>query len=147
MEGMAVLLARLLGGAAFPQIPLLAQPATYCKSLSLLLLLAAFEEYGWRGYALDRLQMKWNALASSLIVAAFWGPWHLQQWIMGSRDMPFLAFWYGILMESILLTWYYNNTNRSLLPVILAHASMNAQIFPTWNNPSSAMIFEMGVRP
>jgi len=141
MEGISVLLAYFIGGESIPEIPLLNQPIIYLKSFLGLLVFATLEEYGWRGYALDRLQSKWNALVSSLILAAFWGPWHLQQWIMGGRDVPFFAFWYGICMHSILFTWYYNNTKKSLLPVILVHALMNAQVFPTWNNNHSAMIF------
>jgi membrane protease YdiL (CAAX protease family) len=35
------------------------------------------EEYGWRGFALDRLQQRWSALTSSLILGALWGVWHL----------------------------------------------------------------------
>ncbi len=31
------------------------------------------EEIGWRGYALERLQTKWNALVSGLIVGLVWG--------------------------------------------------------------------------
>jgi membrane protease YdiL (CAAX protease family) len=68
MEGTAVVLSHFIAGDAFPDIPLLIQPAAYLKSLLVLLALAALEEYGWRGFALDRLQMKWNALVSSLIL-------------------------------------------------------------------------------
>ena len=144
MEGLAVSLATLLGGEPFPELVILARPESYATSFLGLLYLATFEEYGWRGYALDRLQTRWNALTSSLILAAFWGPWHLPQWFMGGAyrsDVPFFGFWYGILMEAILLTWLYNNTKASLLPVILLHALMNAQVLPTWDNPVSAWIF------
>jgi membrane protease YdiL (CAAX protease family) len=144
MEGLAVSLTTLLGGGAFPELVILARPESYARSFLGLLYLAAFEEYGWRGYALDRLQARWNALTSSLILAAFWGPWHLPQWFMGAAlrsDVPFFGFWYGILMEAILLTWLYNNTKASLLPVILFHALLNAQVFPTWENPMSAWMF------
>lgn len=90
------------------------------------------------------LKRGWNALTSSLILGAFWGPWHFQQWFMGGayrNTVPFLAFWYGILMQAILLTWLFNNTKTSLLPVILFHALMNAQVFPTWGTNQATMIF------
>jgi membrane protease YdiL (CAAX protease family) len=144
MEGLAVSLAAFLGGEPFPELAILARPGTYARSFLFLLYLAALEEYGWRGYALDRLQMRWNALTSSLVLAAFWGPWHLPQWFMGGAyrsDVPFFGFWYGIVMEAILLTWLCNNTRTSLLPVILFHALMNVQVFPTWENPTSAWMF------
>lgn len=141
MEGLAVSLASLLGGEAFPELVVFAQPMSYIRALLGLLLLAALEEYGWRGYALDRLQRRWNALTSSLILAAFWGPWHLQQWFRAGRAVPFFAFWYGICMEAILLTWLYNNTKGSLLPVIIFHTLLNSQIFPTWNTHTSTIIF------
>ena len=35
------------------------------------------EELGWRGYALDRLQSRWSALNSSLILGIIWPAWHL----------------------------------------------------------------------
>ena len=140
MEGLAVLFATIFG-EAFPELVIFTQPMTYARTFLGLFYLAALEEYGWRGYALDRLQGRWNALTSSLILAAFWGPWHLQQWFMGGRSVPFPAFWYGICMEAILLTWLYNNTKKSLLPVILFHTLLNAQIFPTWGTKMSAIIF------
>ena len=141
MEGLAVSLASLFGGEAFPEPVFFTQPKSYAKTFLWFLYLAALEEYGWRGYALDRLQERWNALSSSLILAAFWGPWHLQQWFAGGRTVPFFAFWYGICLESILFTWLYNNTKHSLLPVILFHALLNIQVFPTWNTMTSTMIF------
>lgn len=120
------------------------QPMSCLKFFLGLLYLALLEEYGWRGFALVRLQKRWNALTSSLILWAFWGPWHFQQWYMGGayrNTVPFLAFWYGILKQAILLTWLFNNTKISLLPVILFHALMNAQVFPTWGTNQSSMFF------
>ena len=35
------------------------------------------EEMAWRGYALDGLQSKWNALEASLILGIAWTIWHL----------------------------------------------------------------------
>ena len=74
MEGLAVLFASIFGGEIFPEPVIFTHPITYARTFLSLLYLVALEEYGWRGYALDRLQGKWNALTSSLILAAFWGP-------------------------------------------------------------------------
>lgn len=34
------------------------------------------EELGWRGFALPRIQKKYNALVSSIILSGFWAVWH-----------------------------------------------------------------------
>ena len=91
------------------------------------------EELGWRGYALDRLQEKWSALTSSLILGAVWSLWHLPMFFMKgglvSEVFPigslhfWLAFGPGILAEAIIMTWIYNNTRRSTLSAIFDEAS------------------------
>ncbi len=50
--------------------------------LPLLILGSLSEEIGWRGYALERLQVRWNALTSSLIVGLVWAFWHLPLFMM-----------------------------------------------------------------
>jgi membrane protease YdiL (CAAX protease family) len=45
-------------------------------ALITLFLPALMEELGWRGYALDRLQPRWSALGSSLILGILWAFWH-----------------------------------------------------------------------
>ncbi len=35
-----------------------------------------WEEIGWRGYALPKLQEKYNAFYSSIVVSVFWAIWH-----------------------------------------------------------------------
>src|SRR4051812_33378913 len=34
------------------------------------------EEFGWRGYALDRLQHRWSWLRSALLLGLIWSAWH-----------------------------------------------------------------------
>jgi len=84
------------------------------------------EEIGWRGYALDRLQTKWNALVSSLIIGVVWGFWHLPLfYIVGTSqnilEIPFLSFLCGVTALSVLYTWLHNNTNGSIWAAILFH--------------------------
>jgi len=35
------------------------------------------EEFGWRGYATDRLQEKFNALWTGIVMGLLWASWHL----------------------------------------------------------------------
>ncbi len=84
------------------------------------------EEFGWRGYALPRLQSRWNALTSSVVLGVFWALAHLANWFMppgsSSRDYPFWQFLVQIILTSILYTWVFNNTKGSVLAIVLAHA-------------------------
>ena len=95
-------------------------------ALPLIVLGPLSEELGWRGYALDRLQTRWNALAASLILGSIWSLWHLPLWfIIGTGQSgggcPFLAFLIGTTATSIFYTWLYNNTDRSIWSAVLLH--------------------------
>jgi membrane protease YdiL (CAAX protease family) len=48
----------------------------------------AWEEPGWRGYALPRLQSRRSALIASLILAALIAGWHLPSWWPGRFTTP-----------------------------------------------------------
>ena len=89
------------------------------------------EEAGWRGYALPRLQAKYNSLIASLILGFFWILWHVPlAFVLGADQAAMGSFgWmiYSILVFSItiILTWLYNNTEGSLVVVILGHYFFN----------------------
>jgi uncharacterized protein len=94
--------------------------------LPLLILGPLSEELGWRGYALDRLQTRWNALASSLIIGLVWSLWHLPLFLIPGTSqhemgVPFIGFLIKLTSSSVLYTWLYNNTQRSLWSAILLH--------------------------
>lgn len=83
------------------------------------------EEIGWRGYILPRLQTKFNALASSLILGVIWGFWHLPKYLSSWNPTYFAWFIVHILAFSVLLTWLSNHTKGSLLLVTIFHAASN----------------------
>ena len=86
------------------------------------------EEFGWRGYALDRLQLRFNALTSSIILGAIWGLWHLPSFfIIGTNqeNQPFYPFFFSTIIISVLFTWIYNNSDRSILASMIFHATIN----------------------
>ncbi len=86
------------------------------------------EELGWRGFALPKLQAKHSALTASIVLGLFWGSWHIPAWIAQEQTtlgpLPTLGQITSTIPVAILFTWVYNNTNRSLLPVWLFHASI-----------------------
>jgi membrane protease YdiL (CAAX protease family) len=88
------------------------------------------EETGWRGFALPRLQRTHSALTSSLLLAIGWAGWHLPAFFyvpsytaIGLSILP--GFLLGVLAGSIVLTWLYNSSRRSILAAVLWHASFN----------------------
>ena len=112
-----------LMGQAFDMTLFVAQLGSF---LPLLIIGPLSEEIGWRGYALGRLQTRWNALTSSLIVGLVWALWHLPLFMMVGTSqhelgIPFIGFLVGLMASSILYTWLYNNTKQSLWSAILLH--------------------------
>lgn len=91
------------------------------------------EELGWRGYALGKLQERWNALAATLILGCAWVLWHLPLFfITGTFQNTFgpgtLSFWIfnlSLVVSSVLYTWIFNNTGSSTVSAILFHFSQN----------------------
>ena len=83
----------------------------------------AWEEPGWRGFALPSLQAVRSALVASLILGAVWALWHLPFVVatgqMGGWDIVIIMAW------TLVLTWVYNGTGSSVLIVMLFHAMFN----------------------
>ncbi len=135
----ALLLGILVGGLV-PELVLLQQwwliPILFIGAF--LPISNAFrEEFGWRGYAVDPLQTRFNALVTSGIIGFAWGLWHLPLWyfptgIQQYASIPFWGFMSNTIMLSIIMTWLYNNTNRSILSAVAFHVVVNIspQIFP-----------------
>lgn len=102
----------------------------------LLLLGPLQEEFGWRGYALDRLQSRWNALSASVVLGAIWAVWHFPLFVFSETGYYRLENFWGFVLSTILLailiTWIYNNTGGSVLATILIHTSFN---FAHWLFP------------
>lgn len=93
-----------------------------------IVLIALGEEYGWRGYALPKLEEKYSALTASLILGLVWGFWHFPGYLIGvgvPLEMPFYVFLLWVLGATILMTWVYNNT-KSVLTATILHITANA---------------------
>mgnify|MGYP001144628261 CR=1 FL=1 len=91
-----------------------------------------FEELGWTGFAIPKLQTHYSALATGLIVGVVWGIWHFLPdfWgrvgSYGAFYIPnYVIFVIGVIAYRILIVWVYNNSKGSLLLAVLMHASFS----------------------
>lgn len=138
INGLATLANGLTGGEwpAFEMVSgLLGNPLTIIPYLAFMFVFGPLpEELGWSGYALDGLQARRSALATSLIIGAAWAVWHLPLFFVeGTFQHDEIGFattgfwWYMLptLPISILDTWVYNNANRSTLAAVLLHFMVN----------------------
>jgi membrane protease YdiL (CAAX protease family) len=88
------------------------------------------EEFGWRGYTPDRLQARWSALISSLIIGVLWGIWHLPMFLSNGlphfeNHLPFGQLFITLVAASIFITWLQNNCKGSLIPAFVIHSLIN----------------------
>jgi len=84
------------------------------------------EEFGWRGYLLEKLQIFLKPLLASLIVGTVWGLWNLPLFYIDATsqrelNLPFLSFILSTIANSIIMTYIYNNTKSSIWSAIFSH--------------------------
>jgi uncharacterized protein len=108
------------------------------------------EEFGWRGFALPKLQNKYGPLIASLVIGTIWGVWHLPDFfaplgvisaLVSALGFGFIIpYTLGTIANTIFMTWLYNKTKASALiagivwhaaidfwaPVILSDSSLKA---------------------
>jgi membrane protease YdiL (CAAX protease family) len=107
-----------------------------------LLFVGVLEEPGWRGFLLDRLQAKFSPLLASLMGWLPWALWHAP--LDYFRPTPWTWMQYVLIRVvfliplTIILTWFYNRSGRSIQATALFHVSMNMTPFvlpyfpPAW---------------
>ncbi|RIK37246.1 MAG: hypothetical protein DCC55_24900 [Chloroflexi bacterium] len=83
------------------------------------------EEIAWRGFALPRLQNRFNGLAASLILGALWAALHFVIWTIGNPNpLPAILLataW--VLSLSVIITWLFNRTRGSIPLATILHAA------------------------
>jgi membrane protease YdiL (CAAX protease family) len=135
--GVSGVLFTFLGGDLPPLVDILKQlanPGLVAQLvLANLIVSGLSEELGWRGFALDRLQSRWNALVASLILGSLHALWHtplflipgISQGEMGLFSLDHFLFLAVVPMGAVVMTWVYNNTQRSILSAVLLHFFQN----------------------
>jgi membrane protease YdiL (CAAX protease family) len=103
------------------------------------------EEFGWRGYALPKLNMIFKPLYSSLILGIIWSIWHLPLFYMQDTvqsDINFLGYTLFTILITVIITIIFIKSGGSILAAILFHTLNNLSwgVFPLFYQTGPAVI-------
>ncbi len=102
-------------------------------AIGLALFLGPIEEFGWRGVALPLLQRRFNPFWASLILGIIWAIWHIPAFLLSGTPQStwsFPAFFFGVVVLSVILTPLFNKARGSLLIAVVYHLQMNNPLWP-----------------
>ncbi|MGH3022231.1 MAG: CPBP family intramembrane glutamic endopeptidase [Gaiellaceae bacterium] len=96
-----------------------------------LLLIAAPEESGWRGFLLPRLAESLGTLRATAVLGLIIAAWHTPLVVAGSQAAAVLA---AIFASQFVFTWLQSRTGGSVPVVMVAHAAQGG-IAGAWLGP------------
>jgi uncharacterized protein len=142
---LCAMLLNVLLGAQAPSAAELGGWSGLLPTFFILLLIPGFggawEEPGWRGYALPQLQTGRSALFASLILGVLIAGWHLPLMVVGQVHYSDIV---TIMGAVVVFNWVFNNANGSVLLIMLMHATNNAIsgtfIFPMFSGADSVRL-------
>jgi membrane protease YdiL (CAAX protease family) len=99
--------------------------------LSVTLLTGGNEEPGWRGFALPALLERLHPMLAALILGAIHAAWHLP--LLSQYGTTLGWYLFNLIPLTVVLNWFYLKSRKSVVPVMLLHASTNviANFVPT----------------
>ena len=94
------------------------------------------EEFGWRGYALPRLEEQFGLWIANTLLGILWAVWHIPLWFIQGSSQSFMNFGSFVLFTiglSYLLSWFLKLSCNRPFTCMYAHGLGNAFIplFPT----------------
>jgi membrane protease YdiL (CAAX protease family) len=107
--------------------------------------LTYWEELGLTGYVIDRLQQRYSALASGILLGLIWAGYHIPSFIISGYYTFDWVFWHAlyIIAGRVLFTWVYNNSGKSLFSMALMHSTFGLFwiLFPATDNLQKATTY------
>ena len=99
--------------------------------LSVTLLTGGNEEPGWRGFALPALLERLHPVLAAIVLGAIHAAWHLP--LLSQYGTTFGWYLFNLIPLTVVLNWFYLKSHKSVIPVMLLHASTNviASFVPT----------------
>ena len=100
------------------------------------------EEFGWRGFALQRLQHIMTPFKATLAIAFFHLLWHAPTYWLGQgmHNVPVIWAVFFLLPWVILFTWAYNRSQGSILVSVFFHATSGASLSFAAFLPSESVV-------
>ena len=88
------------------------------------------EEFGWRGFALQRLQHIMTPIKATLVIGFIHLLWHAPTYWLGQGIHNVPAIWaaFFVVPWTVLFTWAYNRSGGSILVSIFFHAMSGAAL-------------------
>jgi membrane protease YdiL (CAAX protease family) len=83
----------------------------------------AWEEPGFRGFALPRLERRFGVFAGPLLLGAFWVAWHLPLFLAGLILPTDIL---TVMAASVVIAGVFQSARQSVLIAMLLHATNNA---------------------
>ncbi|MBO9322399.1 MAG: CPBP family intramembrane metalloprotease [Roseiflexus sp.] len=129
--GVAAIVVFWLSNGVLPDLALFGE-VDYLGAIGALAALALWiatygfgEEVGWRGFAFHRMESG-GWMQAAVMIGVLWGLWHLPYFFYKANFIAlgiggFAGYLISITMGSILLSWMYRGSGRSILVVALWH--------------------------
>lgn len=112
----------------------------FVKNFGFVAGIAFVEETAWMKFSVTRMQERYSALRSCLIVGVCWGLWYLPMLLVGEgvpNGYPVLVFITSMICLTIFLGWTYNMTRSGLVLMIMQIVSNTAffimPVLPEWH--------------
>jgi membrane protease YdiL (CAAX protease family) len=102
--------------------------AYFAFLISTTVLTGGNEEPGWRGFITPVLMDRFHPVVVCTIVGIGWAVWHTPMYFIegwGGNDQPFVWLLIYCIPLSMILTWLFYKSGRSIIPVMLLHAGTN----------------------
>lgn len=89
------------------------------------------EEFGWRGYALPRLEQRMGLWPANLFLGIVWACWHIPLWFIPGTSQSFMNFGGFMLLTigySFLFSWIRDISGKKPFSGLFVHGVANAFI-------------------
>ncbi len=111
----------------------------WAANLGFIVGIAFVEETAWMKFCVTRMQDKFSAAASCLIIGVAWGLWYLPMLLIGEGTpdgYPWPMFLLSMVALTVLLGWTYNMTHSGVILLIMQIVSNCAffiiPVLPAW---------------